>query len=155
MPVILGRELHPEDVPEVDRLGLIEVLKGTAFSFFGGYLMTIPWILVSTFTGFFVGYLGYLIGLGALYGFVFGAQKVHKLAVPVVVVVIITAVPIAELTGIAIAFLQNSYIPYPLLVIETALFSDYSGSFYISLIFGYIIAVAGTWSLIRSLLDEG
>ncbi|MFQ5493089.1 MAG: hypothetical protein ACE5DX_02960 [Candidatus Dojkabacteria bacterium] len=153
MPAILGREMNPNDVPEVDELTFTETLKGTAFGFLGGYLMTIPWIVVSYF-GWFVGILGYLIGIGALYGFIFGSQKLHKSAIPVIIAVILTALPIAEFVGIAIAFVQNGVLPHPLSVISFALSPEYSGSLVTNLLVGYFIAGWGVWSLVRGLRNS-
>ena len=150
MPQIFGRELHPDDVQEAETLTAVETIRGIIFSFVFGYIATIPWIILS-YLGWFVGWLGYLIGLGAIYGFIFGTQKINKTAMPVVVIVVLTAIPLAEFIGIAVAMLTNGLFPYPSFIIDFALSSEYSGSFFTSLFFGYIIAAAGTWSLVRNL----
>ena len=153
MPQIFGRELHPDDVQEAETLTAVETIRGIIFSFVFGYIATIPWIILS-YLGWFVGWLGYLIGLGAIYGFIFGTQKINKTAMPVVVIVVLTAIPLAEFIGIAIVLLLGGRLPDPFTILDIAFFSDYSGSFYTSLLFGYIIAAAGAWSLIRSLSNR-
>jgi mannose/fructose/N-acetylgalactosamine-specific phosphotransferase system component IID len=44
-------------------------LMGTTGALLGGIIGTIPWILVEVTTQFFIGWLGYLIGISSLYGY--------------------------------------------------------------------------------------
>lgn len=55
--------------PELEEVSRGSVILGVI----GAFLGAVPWFLASTFTNFFIGYLGFLIGWAAAFGY----SKLH------------------------------------------------------------------------------
>ncbi|MEI7579935.1 MAG: hypothetical protein WCJ58_07960 [bacterium] len=138
-----------------NKITLIDFIKGTILSFILGFLATIPWILLATFTSFFVGFLGYLIGLAAYKGFVIGAGKAHKAAIFVIIPVILLAIPFSEIISFLLinrldgftftftGFLHYLFLPF---ILKQLL---------INISIGYFIAFLGAFGLIRNIFKYG
>lgn len=151
MRELFGRPFRPEDVEYASSISITEILTGTVASVIAGYLATIPWILLAYFTGFFVGWLGYLIGIGALFGFVFGAGKVHKVTFIVITLVILTAIPLAGYAEVLLYTISEGFIIDPLSYILISLEPDLIQQTLFNTVAGYVIAFLGAFSILRSL----
>lgn len=126
-------------------MGLITALIGAGIA-------TIPWIIIGYF-GFTASYAGYLIGLGAYKGYLFGAKNASKKAFYLIIAIIIIYIPLAQITTIGLMFLKEGVSPLPS---NFALFFEIEGimgELAINLGLGYLFAFLGTKSLLGSLKD--
>jgi hypothetical protein len=129
-----------------------EFFKGSISAVILGTIASSPWVLLRAYTGFFVGYLGYLIGYAALTGFKLGAKKEHKSALVVIVPFIILIIPVAELIGLYITALREGVFLMPLEILSLLRYSPELGKQILTnCLIGYIIAFLGTYSLFRKL----
>ena len=87
-PAPCGPEV-PEDNGSVP-MGIIGAILGALVG-------AIPWFLVSTFTSFYVGWLGFLVGWAAIFGYQkLKGRKSFRLAITVVVICSLLALVVAE-----------------------------------------------------------
>ena len=87
-PVSTGPEM-PEDQGSVP-LGILGALLGALAG-------AVPWFLVSTFTNFYVGWLGFLVGWAAAFGYrKLKGRKVFRIAIAAVVICSLLALVVAE-----------------------------------------------------------
>ena len=124
-------------------LGLITALIGAGIA-------TIPWIIIGYF-GFTASYAGYLIGLGAFKGYIFGEKKASKKAFYLIIAFILVYIPLAQITTIGLMFVKEGFAPIPsnfALLFET---EGIMGEIGINLAIGYLFAFLGTKNLLGNL----
>lgn len=90
--------------PEVEESSKGSVILGIVGALVGAVIGAIPWFLASTFTNFFIGYLGFLIGWAAAFGYgKLHGRRSFPLAMVTVVVCSIIALVLAD-------FASNMYV---------------------------------------------
>lgn len=83
--------------PELEEVSRGSVILGVIGAFLGAVVGAVPWFLASTFTNFFIGYLGFLIGWAAAFGYSkLHGRKSFPLAMVTVVVCSIAALVLAD-----------------------------------------------------------
>lgn len=76
------------------------LLLGSLGALLGALIGAIPWVLVSTFTGFFVGWLGFLVGYAACLGYrALGGLRSTRAAMTVILLVSVLALLGADLAS--------------------------------------------------------
>lgn len=90
--------------PELEETSKGSVILGIVGALVGAVIGAIPWFLASTFTHFFIGYLGFLIGWAAAFGYgVLHGRRSFPVAIVTVVVSSIIALVLAD-------FASNMYV---------------------------------------------
>lgn len=90
--------------PELEETSKGSVILGIVGALVGAVIGAIPWFLASTFTNFFIGYLGFLIGWAAAFGYgKLHGRRSFPLAMITVVVCSIIALVLAD-------FASNMYV---------------------------------------------
>lgn len=75
-------------------------ISGVLGALLGAFVGAVPWFLASTFASFFVGWLGFLVGVAACYGYrLFKGRRSTRFAMVTVIVSSILALFIAELAS--------------------------------------------------------
>ena len=88
-----GPVSHEPEVPEDKG----SVLMGILGAILGALVGAVPWFLVSAFTSFYVGWLGFLAGWAAVFGYrKLKGRKSFRLAIAVVVICSLLALIVAE-----------------------------------------------------------
>lgn len=83
--------------PEVEETPKGSVILGIVGAFLGAVVGAVPWFLASTLTSFFIGYLGFLIGWAAAFGYgKFHGRRSYPLAMVTVVVCSVAALVLAD-----------------------------------------------------------
>ncbi len=85
----------------------VSYLRGFLGALLGALVGAIPWFIVSTFFNFFVGWLGFLVGLASFFGYkLFKGAKSLPFAMVSIIVLSILAICAAEFTGYAVSMYQ-------------------------------------------------
>lgn len=86
--------------PEIEETPKGSVILGILGALVGAVIGAIPWFLASTFTSFFIGYLGFLIGWAAAFGYgKLHGRRSFGVAMVIVVVSSIVALVLADLAS--------------------------------------------------------
>lgn len=107
---------------------------------------SIPWIVIGYF-GWVASLAGYLIGLGAYKGYTIGNTTFDKFGQLTVLVIILLAVPFAEMVNTFIAAMEYVNFTKALEVTPT-LFFYYIGDYIPAILLGYLMAALGTYQFI-------
>ena len=137
-----------ESVELAEKIDTIEFIKGSVAAFIFGLIGTIPWILLSL-VGFIASIFGFVIALAALKGFILGAGKLHKSALVVVVLVVLFAVPFAEIFLWFTSGLSEGFSVIDTLTLLPVVIADNIGPTLLNIGLGYVFAFIGAWKVIR------
>ena len=129
----------------------------------GGVIGAIPWAIVGYF-GWFVGWLGFLIGIAAKKGYEIGKGRETKAKGITIIVVVICAVILAELAGIIVS-LTAAYMEYGaplgdaivgsfLILPEVVADSEVLPSVLFDIGLGLVFAFLGVFSTLRQIFAE-
>ena len=128
-------------------ISFYEAIKGIILGVIFGLIAIIPWIIVSNL-GFFVSILGYIIGLAVYKGFVLGAQKMHVLGNITIILVILLAIPFAEMIIILIQGIKYG-LPFLYVLQNTpTVFFESLGDIGLNIVLGYVFAFLGSWRIL-------
>ncbi len=131
-----------------EKIDSLEFIKGSIAAFIFGLIGTIPWILLSL-VGFIASIFGFVIALAALKGFILGAGKLHKSAIIVVVLVVLVAVPFAEIFLWFTSGLSAGYTVIDTLTLLPVVIAENIGTTMLNVGIGYVFAFLGAWKVIR------
>lgn len=83
--------------PEIEEEPKGSVVLGVLGAMLGAVVGAVPWFLASTFTSFFIGYLGFLIGWAAAFGYgKFHGRRSYGFAMTTVVICSVLALVLAD-----------------------------------------------------------
>ena len=126
------------------------VVLGIVLTIAFAFVASIPWIVASYF-GWFVGYLGLLIGIGALKGYEIGAGKIDKVGKITTVFAILLIIPIAEfLVFIIQGIVEIQAIPSIELIVAVLGSEGVIGAMLFDIALGYVFAFLSTMRLLKS-----
>lgn len=134
-------------IEQSKKITFSELLMGVTLGAVFGLIAIIPWVIVSNL-GFFVSFLGYIIGLAVYKGFVLGAKKMHVLGNITIILVILLAIPFAEMIIILIQGIKYGF-PFLFVLQNTPIvFFDSLGDIGLNIVLGYVFAFLGSWRII-------
>lgn len=139
------------------------IFRGTVGALLGGIIGSIPWAILYAY-GWFVGWLGLLIGFAAKKGYTLLGGKIKRVSIPILLFAVIISVFFAQLLGdvFSLGYLilngeiegtKLSDIP---LIFTQSLFldSEYLADFFKNVVIGLVFAMIGTYSIFKEIHTE-
>lgn len=133
------------------------MLTGIIGAVLGGIIGAIPWAIAS-FNGWFVGWLGFLIGLAAKKGYELLKGKECKAKAVVIILVSILSVVLAEFAGWTVAFMMEVEGATVMEGLQFTLYflsadPEIQSSFIGNIVLGLVFAGLGIFDLVRGIFS--